>query len=177
MKKFLLTVLVLVMSLCLTGCTNEHSNEIESKFYYGYFDINRYFKNNDVIEIQYFSEDDCLVPHIRFEIEYIHKDKVFMDTYNPDIKFKYLSVQLFLENMLWDKKNLTEPSDENIETVKNSNFWYGYNTHVIKFDDTFDRNLPKGKYRIDIILSVTVDEEEVEIKDEFYFEVVEKNYY
>ncbi len=177
MKKFLLTVLLLVMSFSLSGCTNEHSNEIESKFYYGYLDANIYFNNNDVIEIQYFSEDDCLVPHIRFEIEYIHKDKVFMDTYNPDIKFEYLSVQLFLENTLWDKKNFIELSDENIEISKRSNFWYGYNTFSVKFADTFDRNLPKGKYRIDIILSVTVAEEKVEIRDELYFEVIEKNYY
>ena len=176
MKKNFLILLLLVLTLSMTGCTAEHNDKIEMKFYYKYIDSSpREINNNDIIEIKYLPTmfND---PQIKFEVVYIHNDKIFMGTYDPDIKFEYCSIKVFNDNTLWYENNITEISEENIIMGKQSTFWYGYNTYVVKIDDYLKSIDQKGNYKIDILFSIMVDGKKLDFEDELHFEVIEKYY-
>ena len=135
MKKNFLILLLLVLTLSMTGCTAEHNDKIEMKFYYEYIYSDPYeLDNNDIIEIKYLP-NMFHDPQIKFEVVYIHNDKIFMGTYDPDIKFEYCSIKVFNDDTLWDENNITEISEENIIMGKRSTFWYGYNSYAVKIDD------------------------------------------
>lgn len=176
MKKNFLILLLLVLTLSMTGCIAEHNDKIEMNFYYEYiYSGPRELNNNDIIEITYLP-NMFHAPQIKFELVYIHNDKIFMGTYDPDIKFEYCSIKVFNDDTLWDENNITEISEENIIINKKSTFWYGYNSYAVKIDDYLKTIDQKGKYKIDILFSIMVDGEKLDFKDELHFEVIEKYY-